>query len=372
MLYLHIPFCKQACTYCDFYFVTQTQAKAAYVKALGQELVLRKEEINPALISIYFGGGTPSLLEEAELAYLMEIIHKHYKVPQGIEITLEANPEDMKQERIKAWLGAGINRLSVGVQSFEERDLLFMHRNHTGIQAETAIKTAQDAGIENISLDLIYGTPNLTDLQWHHNLEKAIQLEVPHISSYALTVEPKTALHKQITQKKIAPLSETQAEQQFGILMDTLAQAGFEHYEISNFAKPHFYAQHNTHYWKYTPYLGVGTAAHSFDGSVRRWNVKNITHYCTQLDKQQLAIEEEEKLTPTQKINEQIMTGLRTQWGVSLDLIQQQLETDYLTLKAMEIEQFINKNLLFIDKNTLYLTYKGKFFADYITVNLIV
>ncbi|MCS7028161.1 MAG: radical SAM family heme chaperone HemW [Bacteroidia bacterium] len=372
MLYIHVPFCKQACSYCDFYFVTGFKYKAEYVQAVQNEIKLRKNEINEVLNSIYFGGGTPSRLSIAEIEQILNVIHANFKVLDTTEITLEANPDDLTHEYIKGLIVLGINRLSIGVQSFDDNELKFMHRTHTAQKAEYSVKLSQDTGIENISIDLIYGSPLLTDSQWQKNIQTAIQLQIPHISAYNLTIEPKTALYQKVQQGILPPVDEQKSAIQFRMVVEILEHAGFEHYEISNFALPNWYSRHNVGYWLHAPYLGIGPSAHSFDGNTRSWNVRDIYTYLSDLLKNKLSIEEKESLTLEQKANEMLMLGLRTKWGANLNKIYQKTEIDFFKIKGTEIEQFLEQKLLNISNQVLYLTLEGKLLADYITQKLIV
>lgn len=371
MLYIHVPFCQQACSYCDFYFVTSIKYKSEYIQAVQNEIILRKNEIPEHLPTIYFGGGTPSKLSIADIDKLLHTIYAHFKVSDSVEITLEANPEDLTREYVKGLINIGINRLSIGIQSFDDAELQFMHRIHNAQKAEYSVKLSQDTGIENISIDLIYGSPLLTEVLWTKHLQKAVSLSIPHISAYHLTIEPHTALYQKVQKGIVSPINEDKSAVYFKMLSEYLVQAGFEHYEISNFALPNRYSKHNTGYWKYLPYLGVGPSAHSFDTHTRSWNVRNLNTYLTHLLKNELAVEDKETLSPQQKANEQLMLGLRTQWGANLDTIKNRIGIDFLSQKTMEIEYFYSRNLLKIQKNTLYLTQEGRLLADYITQKLI-
>lgn len=368
-IYIHIPFCRQACNYCDFHFSTSMRHKGDMVNALNQELVQRKDYLGEAAVNtLYFGGGTPSLLTEEELQSIMHTLHQHYNLEKLGECTLEANPDDMNANYLSMLKRLGINRLSIGVQSFVEQDLRFMNRAHTASEALDAIKTAQDIGLDNITIDLIYGTPGLSDEQWQENLFTAINSGIQHISAYALTVEERTALAHQIKQGKVAaPMSE-QAATQFEIMLGMLKKAGFVHYEISNFAKDGFFAQHNTNYWKGVPYLGIGPSAHSFNGHSRQWNIANNALYIKAINNQTQAFEIEH-LSIADQMNELILTGLRTMWGISLADFAERFGTDAQT-QLLIAAQKIDPAHLIISTDCLVLTDAGKLYADNIALRL--
>lgn len=372
MLYIHVPFCQKACSYCDFYFVTTTKYKTEYIKAIENEILLRKNEIPSELPTIYFGGGTPSKLSIKELEKILSRIYKVFKVSDIVEITLEANPEDLTYDYVKGLIDIGINRLSIGIQSFDDAELRFMNRTHNAQKGEYSVKLSQDVGIENISIDLIYGSPLLTPSQWQKHIQKALSLNVPHLSAYNLTIEPNTVLYHQLQKGTISPIDEDHSVLYFKMLIEQLIEGGFEHYEISNFALPGRYSKHNTGYWNYLPYLGIGPSAHSFDGHTRSWNTRNLNTYLTKLLKDELCVEERENLSLEQQANEYLMLGLRTQWGANLTKVKSNTGIDILSIKSSIIEQFQKRNLIAIKENKLTLTYEGKLLADYITKNLIV
>ncbi len=371
-IYLHIPYCKKACHYCNFHFSTSLQTKNEFVPALLKEIELRKNFLHQEKIeTIYFGGGTPSLLEFVELKAILEKIRENFDVTPGAEFTLEANPDDITAEKIKEWVSLGINRLSIGIQSFYEEDLLWMNRAHNAKQAEDCIRIAQQEGIFNLTIDLIYGTPGLTNEKWIANLKKVKQLGVQHVSCYALTVEPKTALDLMIRKgKKEDVVPETQAEQ-FMMLMEWAAENGFEHYEISNFAKPGFRSRHNSAYWSGAKYLGLGPSAHSFDGKSRQWNVSNNALYIKSIEGGVLPIEEEQ-LTETQQLNEYIMTSLRTIEGLNLELIREKFGVQLSEQVHKESERYLSTGKLQLVDEKLVLTREGKLFTDGIAADLFV
>lgn len=372
-IYLHIPFCKQACVYCNFHFSTSLKGKADVLQAMLKELELQRDYLQGRPVeTIYFGGGTPSLLTADEINLLFETIYANYNVGVLKECTLEANPDDLSKEYLRMLRTTPINRFSIGIQSFRDEDLQYMKRAHNAQQADYAIKAAQDAGFSTLSIDLIYGTPGLTDAAWKHNLQKVKELSIPHFSSYALTVEDKTALQYAIAHKKAAPVDPEQAAGQLEILMEQAEEMGYEHYEISNLALPGRYAVHNTNYWRGNHYLGIGPSAHSFNGTARRWNVANNALYATSILQQRKLNFEEEQLTPIEHLNEYIMTSLRTMWGCDLDRITN--EWDSTCAKQVELAShlFREKKWLTEDNRKLILTDAGKLFADRIAAELFV
>ena len=361
-IYIHIPFCKQACHYCDFHFSTSLKNKDSMLHTISKELFLRKEEVNSEIETIYFGGGTPSVLENSEINGLLEQIYKNYTVIENPEITLEANPDDLSEKRIIELSKTDINRLSIGIQSFFDEDLKMMNRSHTASESVNCLSVAA-LHFENITIDLIYGVPNMTGDRWRENLQKAFELKIPHISSYALTVEPKTPLDAFIKNGKYPPLNEELAAQHFDILIDETAKQRFVHYEISNFGKEEFFSKHNTSYWQGKQYLGVGPSAHSFNSNERSWNISNNTKYIKEIEKNQLP-SEKEILAVSDVFNETIMTGLRTIWGVDLEKIQTKFGEEYKSHLLVTTLVFINQGLLSIERGVLKTTNKGKFLVD--------
>ncbi|WP_395804477.1 radical SAM family heme chaperone HemW [Daejeonella sp.] len=371
-IYLHIPFCKKACHYCDFHFSTSPQYKEPMLKALRQELLLRKSYLNNQSIdTIYFGGGTPSLLSANELQILLGEIVDQFDVTSNAEITIEANPDDLNPQRVKELRQTLINRFSIGIQSFFEEDLRWMNRAHTATEAQSSIKRVQDAGFENITADLIYGYPLLTNPKWEHNIQELIQLNIPHISSYSMTVEPATALSSFIKKGEQKAMDEGQSAAQFLILMEQLKEAGFDHYEISNFAKPGSHSKHNSNYWEGISYLGIGPSAHSFNGKSRQWNISNNTKYIDQIEKGKIPAEIEE-LTLENRINEYIMTSLRTSKGMDLNKIKDQFGSDYANEIKNNLDVFSEKNWILIKDQRIILTTDGKLFADHIASELFI
>ena len=361
-IYLHIPFCKQACNYCNFHFSTSLRYKDELIAALLKETELQKDYLgNETVDTIYFGGGTPSLLQISDLKFQIEKIREVFKVTEDAEITLEANPDDIDKEKLTGWKKTGINRLSIGVQSFFEEDLLWMNRAHNAQQAVDNLQLAIEE-FSNITIDLIYGHPLLSDEKWKKNVEKILALNIPHISCYALTVEPKTPLYKLINEHKKEDVNPGKQSEQFLQLMKMLTEAGYEHYEISNFAKPGFRSRHNSSYWQAKKYLGLGPSAHSFNGTSRQWNVSNNSVYISSLGKNEIPFEKE-LLSATQQLNEYIMTSLRTTEGLNLKI------TGDRELKARS-QKYIDTGKMIEENNFLKLTDEGKLFADGIASDL--
>lgn len=370
-IYVHIPFCRKACHYCNFHFSTSARYTNEMVQAIGMEAQLRKQYLQEPVQTIYIGGGTPSMLPMVMLQHLIQKLFATFPVSDNAEITLEANPDDIDIERLRSWKTIGINRLSIGVQSFNNDDLVWMNRAHNAVQALQCIKVAQKAGFDNITIDLIYGTPTLTDAQWEKNIRQAIALNIPHLSCYALTVEPKTALHKMIEQKKVPNVDEDKQSRQFEQMLRWLKDAGYVQYEISNFAKPGFESKHNSSYWQGKPYIGLGPSAHSFNGDSRQWNIANNALYMQSIQQGTVPFEIE-FLTPVQQLNEYIMTSLRTHNGISLNYVAKGWsEVDTLAILKQAKRHIIQGNVVFLD-NHLLLTRKGKFLADGIAAALFV
>ncbi|MDX1365827.1 MAG: radical SAM family heme chaperone HemW [Arenibacter latericius] len=370
-IYIHIPFCKQACHYCDFHFSTSMGKKEAMIQALILELEMRKTDFsNEEVHTIYFGGGTPSVLEASEIEQVLVAVHHHYNVVEAPEITLEANPDDLSEHKIKELASTSINRLSIGIQSFFEDDLKLMNRAHDAKEAMDCI-TLATAYFDNISIDLIYGVPGMSNEHWEANIEKALSFKIPHISSYALTVEPKTALKAFIDKGIIAPVDDELAEAHYHILVDKLTAAGYINYEFSNFGKEGYFSQNNTAYWQGKKYLGIGPSAHSYDGKQRGWNINNNAKYIKSITQNILPIETE-VLSKTDRYNEYIMTGLRTIWGVSLDRIKADFGQEFHAYLLKQVEQKIKEELLVVKNNHLLVAPKGKFLSDGIAADLFI
>lgn len=367
-IYIHIPFCKQACLYCNFHFSTSLQFKNDLVSALLKEINIRSDNtVN--IETIYLGGGTPSLLSQHDLTSILAGLAKNFSISTNAEITLEANPDDINTSQLYMWKQAGINRLSIGVQSFFKEDLLWMNRAHNALQAKASIADALNAGFDNMSIDLIYGTPTLSDENWDVNISTVIDFGVPHVSCYALTVEPKTALHSLIEKKKMQDTEPEQQSRQFLQMLDKLPSAGYEHYEISNFSLPGKRSRHNTSYWQNKPYYGFGPSAHSFNGSnIRSWNVANNALYISSLNKNILPVEQE-TLSASQQLNEYIMTSLRTMEGIDLNYVSTRFGNDPVYGITGRIQNYM-RNKIVVTDSTIRLTPQGKLFADGIASDL--
>jgi oxygen-independent coproporphyrinogen III oxidase len=366
-LYLHIPFCHKACVYCDFHFTTSLRYKDRLLEALYAELIQRAASKSVQVETIYFGGGTPSVLSASEIKSLLAVISKHYVVSDKAEITIEANPEDIDAQKVTKWIESGINRVSLGVQSFDDADLSWMNRGHTAEQSINAVKLLQQNGIHNISLDLIFGLPNQTIDNWKLSLEKLINLDVQHVSLYNLTVEPKTALAHQVKMLKVEVAKDILSAEQFALGQEILSNAGFEQYEISNYAKSGYVSKHNSSYWRSVHYIGVGPSAHSFDGKTRRWNIANNQSYMNSIERG-LSYWESEELSNKERFNEYILTGLRSKWGCNLAYIKSEFGLDLILNK--EIEKQIKLKTVLVHEGTLMLTKNGMLVADYISLKL--
>lgn len=368
-IYVHVPFCKQACHYCDFHFSTSLKKKGELVNMLCREIVLRKEELPEGEIqTIYFGGGTPSLLSSEELKQIFDTIYSNYPIAEDAEVTLEANPDDLSREKLKVLYNSPINRLSIGVQSFFEEDLKLMNRAHNATEALECIKMANEY-FDNISIDLIYGIPDMSEERWKKNIQIALDLELSHFSCYALTVEPQTALQKFIEKGIIKPVDDDAAKAHFEILTKTLIEAGFVHYEFSNYGKPGYFSRNNTAYWLGRPYLGIGPSAHSYDGESRKWNVSNNTLYIKSLQKNEIPMQEE-KLSLADKYNEYVMTRLRTMWGISLKEVEEKFGLRFKSYLFDQAKEHIKEGLLKLEEEKLHVTEKGKFLSDGIAADL--
>lgn len=369
-IYIHIPFCKQACYYCDFHFSVSLKNKDTLLKSLETELILRKDYLqNSPIETIYFGGGTPSLLTADEILRLFEVVSNNYNLNSEIEFTLEANPDDLSTQKVKELSKTPINRFSIGIQSFFENDLKFMNRAHTVSEADSSVKRVQDAGFENITIDLIYGIPKMNADKWKENLHKAFDLKVPHLSCYALTVEEKTALHHLIKTKKYPTVSDELAFEHYQILVKETAQHNFIQYELSNFGKDGYFSKHNMSYWMGKSYLGIGPSAHSFNGSSRSWNIANNPKYIKSLIQKELPITTE-ILTLTNQFNEYLMTGLRTVFGVSLSEIELRFGLNYKNHLLNQVEKQLHLKQVEIKNNTIYITSEGRFLTDSILTDL--
>ena len=392
-IYIHIPFCKQACHYCDFHFSTSTKKKNELLAAICSEIELRKSEISVPVKTIYFGGGTPSLLNKEEIDLLIREVYKNFEVEENIEVTLEANPDDLTKGNLYQLSKTKVNRLSIGVQSFFEEDLTLMNRAHNALEAKQCLTMATQY-FDNISVDLIYGIPGLDDKRWEESLDTIIAFGIPHVSCYALTVEPKTVLKKLIKNGEIAPVSEINSHRQYLILLDKMKKEGYVNYEFSNFGKQGYFSENNTAYWQGKSYLGLGPSAHSFDGNIRSWNISNNIQYINQIQIGKLPIKRE-TLSKTDRYNEYLMTGLRTMSGVSLNKVKNNFGIKYLDYLLEQTKIPINDGLLeivlakvvkpsinsrssssskkeefFTNDSVLIISEKGKFLSDGIASNL--
>lgn len=370
-IYFHIPFCKQACHYCDFHFSTSLKQKDGLLDAMRKEIRMQAGYLQGQTVeTLYFGGGTPSLLDAAEIMGLLDEVDAHFTLGRDLEVTLEANPDDLDSQKLAAYRQqTPINRFSIGIQSFHEEDLRWMNRAHTASEAETVLFRLRDAGYDNLTADLIYGFPLLTDEKWDANISKLVQFGIPHISAYSMTVESRTALASFIRKGREQAMDDEQSARQFLTLVEALRIAGYEQYEISNFAKPGHIARHNTNYWKGVPYLGIGPSAHSFDGRTRQWNIRNNALYVRSLGEGKVPFETEQ-LSPSDLLNEYIMTALRTKWGISLGDVEERFGTTQTERIRREAAPFLAKGEITLDANTLLLTDKGKLMADHIAAML--
>ncbi|WP_298418707.1 radical SAM family heme chaperone HemW [uncultured Kordia sp.] len=362
-IYIHIPFCKQACHYCDFHFSTSLAKKDTMLDAIQKELKLRKAELKDVNIeTIYFGGGTPSLLSLAEINKILKVVQENYTVVAAPEITLEANPDDLSEEKIKELAASPINRLSIGIQSFFDNDLKLMNRAHAANEANECLKIATQY-FDNITIDLIYGVPTMSMEQWKENLKIAFGFGVKHISSYALTVEPKTALEKFIRQGTYPNISEEEALAHFNVLVSETEKQGFIHYEISNFGKPNYFSKHNTSYWKGAKYVGIGPSAHSFNKTSRSWNIANNAIYIKNIQEEKLP-STIEILSINDQYNEYVMTGLRTVWGISLAYIQKEFGEVYVNHTNKIASIHLQEQRITQSSDSIKTTQKGKFLCD--------
>lgn len=369
-IYIHIPFCKQQCHYCDFHFSTSLKNKNELLDALVSEMKIRSSFLEGTKIrTIYLGGGTPSLLSGEEISLLFEALNKNFDISNVGEITIETNPDDLTSEKIKELRSTPINRFSIGVQSFQEEDLRYMNRAHNVEQAFKSIKAVQDSGWNNITADLIYGTPTLSHEKWLENMQHIIDLEIPHLSAYGLTVEEKTPLYHAIKVGKQKPLNEEKSSKQFEMLMDFIPKNGLEQYEISNFAKESFEAKHNGSYWTDDLYLGLGPSAHSFDGNQRLWNISNNSHYINAIKKGELNYGFE-KLSQEQRFNEYVLTSLRTKEGCNIEHVKSYFSPFLIDFLTFSIKKWKKNGKIEENGNFYVLTKKGKLVADWITSDL--
>jgi len=371
-LYIHIPFCKKACHYCDFHFTQSLGQIDTMVDAIAEELVMQSDFLGrDTIYTVYFGGGTPSLLEGPHLKKLMRIIQHEYALSSNPEITLEANPDDLDEAKLSTFFDHGVNRLSIGVQSFNDDQLKWMNRQHTSQQAMDTFYLARQAGFENISLDLIYALPSDNHDNWLRDLKMITTLRPEHISSYCLTIEPKTAFGNWLAKGKLKAIDEDFAADQFEILLEIMNKYGYDQYEISNFAQPGYESQHNSAYWKDEKYLGIGPSAHSYNGKFRKANVANNAKYLKGVEEGKVSFEVI-TLSPEDQVNEYILTSLRTKWGCDLDLLKAKYHLDLLSIKERYLQKLTQQDLIFEDDGFLVLTDQGKLLADKIASDLFI
>lgn len=368
-IYFHIPFCKQACYYCDFHFSTNLSLKQELLSALARETEMQRSYLREPIDTIYFGGGTPSLADPAEIGMLLNKVRSVFDVAPDAEITLEANPDDLTPSKLHGFRNEGVNRLSIGIQSFEERVLRFLNRAHDSVAARNCIPLAREAGFSNISMDLIYAIPGQSFAEWKDNVLEAIRLEPEHISAYSLTIEEKTVFGNWSAKGKLVAVGDDLSAEQFDLLITLLETAGYEHYEISNFAKPGFRSRHNSSYWKQEKYLGIGPSAHSYDGESRQFNVANNYQYVSAIREGKVPCTIEH-LSRTDQVNDYLLTTLRTSWGTDLARLRDQMNYDLLSSRSAYIEELLRNGYAIVAKDHLVLTRKGKFLADKISSDL--
>jgi oxygen-independent coproporphyrinogen-3 oxidase len=370
-IYIHIPFCRKACHYCNFHFSTSLQKAPEVLKSIEKEMEIRSEELKEEINTVYFGGGTPSLIESEAIASMLNQAKKYFKIAPDAEITLEANPDDINIQKAKSWKSIGINRFSLGIQSFADENLQWMNRAHNAVQSFAAIDTIRNAGFENFSIDLIYGTPGQTKEGWIKDVETALKLNIPHLSCYALTVEEKTALHTLIQKGEKQEVNQDEQAERFNVLMELTAEVGYHHYEISNLALPGFESKHNSSYWEGLSYIGFGPSAHSYDGKKRKWNIANNIKYVEAIAKQILPLEEE-TLSQNDRLNEYTMTSIRRSKGIEKNrLIQLGGESRLPEIQKM-IQPYMESNKVVEDEKGWRLTNEGKFYADGIAAALFI
>ena len=368
-IYFHIPFCKQACHYCNFHFSTNQKAVATVLDAMAIELVQRKEELQTPLESIYFGGGSPSLLSFEQVSKFLDLVSKHFTIGDTLEVSLELNPDDGTVSYLENLKRIGVNRLSVGIQSFEDAELQLMHRAHSSAESHAVLQAVASL-FDNFSMDLIYGMPNSTQQSWQQNIATALSYTPPHIAAYALTVEPKTTLAHWVKNKTITELPEQDVQAQYNYLVEELQKAGYANYEFSNFGKPNYYAVNNSNYWKGKPYLGIGPSAHSYDGAFKRsWNISQNTKYVSAIQAGELPLTTE-TLSTKDRFNEYLMTGLRTEWGVDIHYVKTTFGLTFASYLEQQAESHLKHQNLFWDGDTLRIPQKARFLSDGIAADL--
>jgi oxygen-independent coproporphyrinogen-3 oxidase len=371
-IYIHIPFCKKACFYCDFHFSVSFQQKDEVVASLIKELKERKNFIGQEEVkTIYFGGGTPSVLSAGNISEILKEVYAQYTVNDNAEITFECNPDDLSKEYLVGLKESGVNRLSIGIQSLNDESLTWMNRSHNVTQALQAIDSAAALGFRDMSIDLIYGIPMLTEHEWRQTLKRALAMPINHLSAYSLTLEENTPYNKLVQQKKYKKPNDDDASRHFEILLEEIKLAGWEHYEVSNFCKAGNYSKHNTAYWQNVKYLGIGPSAHSFDGKSRHWNVRSNKEYIQKIQAGE-SVSESEELSTKDIVNETLLTGLRTKWGVNLAEVKEQYEYDIAATNQTQIMEWQQKDWLEMKDGVLRLRADGFLFADYIASELFV
>lgn len=377
-IYIHTPFCKSKCAYCNFFSIASESKINDYVEALKKEIVLRKNYLGGETVkTIYFGGGTPSLLSVKNIEEILELLNKNYEIIPNPEITLEINPDTIDREKMSSLKQIGINRMSVGIQSFDDEDLRYLGRRHDSKHAMQVLEDLKHTDFEKITLDLIYGMPTLTEEKWNKNLDIFFSTGITHLSAYALTVEPKTILGQRIEKGDLQSVSEEETICHYNILVERTKENDFEHYEISNFAKEGFRSQHNSIYWRDEKYLGLGPSAHSYDGNSRQWNISNLTKYIqmvgdaeTQRRRESELFYEKEILSTEDKFNEYVMTSLRTSWGCDIEKIERDYGKSYAHHFLKNIKKYLENGEMLKENNTYFLSEDGKLFADGIAADL--
>lgn len=372
-IYLHIPFCKSKCAYCNFFSLVTEKKMDDYVSALKKEIINRKSYLGDDVVkTIYFGGGTPSLLPVKYVDEILELLHENYNIISNPEVTLEINPDTIDKDKMLALKHLGVNRMSVGIQSFNDDDLRYLGRRHDSRHALQVLDDLSSVGFDRITLDLIYGMPTLTEEKWNHNLDIFFSTGISHLSAYALTVEPKTILGQKIEKEELREVSEEETIRHYNILVERTKENGFEHYEISNFAKEGCRSQHNSIYWQDVKYLGLGPSAHSYDGNSRQWNVSNLTKYIQLIDTDTECYYEKEILSKEDKFNEYVMTSLRTSWGCNIEKIERDYGESYAHNFLKDIKKYLDSGIMLMKDNNFILTDEGMLFADGIAADLFV
>ena len=363
-IYLHIPFCRKLCYYCDFYHIISNDDNSLFINALKKEAELRANYLAGNTVStIYLGGGTPSVFTAKETGSVLDHIRQHFVVEKENEITIELNPDDVNKDYLKELTDTGVNRVSLGVQSWRDEDLKMMNRRHTASQAYDALAKLTEAGFKNISVDLIYGIPGMDSVNWASNLDKTLSFDIKHLSAYHLTIEPGTVFNRMKEKGSIVEIDEDESTSEFNILLEKTGSAGFINYEISNFGKPGYFSIHNTNYWRQVPYLGLGPSAHSFNGYSRQWNVRDLKKYIKSMNSGKLLFDKEELDIKT-KFNEYVMTSLRTMWGIDLDYVEKIFEKEGFDYVVNLSGKFIDYGLMKQENKNLILTNQGKMISD--------